>query len=363
MNLNRRDFLGAASAVAALAGLGLSRASAAEPLNVALITPSPIADVGWSRSLAASLEELNTELGGIMKITMVDKINEGPDADRIMEKAVADGNKVVIAGSFGYMNGAMQLARRHPDVSVLHASGFKTMPNFSNFTARNYEGTYLMGMAAAAVTKSKKLGVVGAFPIPELLASNSAFALGARAVDPSIEVSVIWVNSWFDPAKEQDSAKALISQGCDVIFSNAQDTPSVVALCEKEGVYSCNLNSTMVSYAPTKYLGNVGTDWTPYFKSEIEAHIAGTFTGASHWLGIKDGVIKCSDWSKDIPVEAMDKIKAAEAAMADGSLAPFAGPVVKDDGTELAAAGTNLTDEQIWSMDWQVQGIVTPLPK
>ncbi|MDN3712587.1 BMP family ABC transporter substrate-binding protein [Paracoccus cavernae] len=224
MNLNRRDFLGAASAVAALAGLGLSRASAAEPLNVALITPSPIADVGWSRSLAASLEELNTELGGIMKITMVDKINEGPDADRIMEKAVADGNKVVIAGSFGYMNGAMQLARRHPDVSVLHASGFKTMPNFSNFTARNYEGTYLMGMAAAAVTKSKKLGVVGAFPIPELLASNSAFALGARAVDPSIEVSVIWVNSWFDPAKEQDSAKALISQGCDVIFSNAQDT-------------------------------------------------------------------------------------------------------------------------------------------
>ncbi|MDN3712586.1 hypothetical protein QWZ10_14050 [Paracoccus cavernae] len=59
----------------------------------------------------------------------------------------------------------------------------------------------------------------------------------------------------------------------------------------------------------------------------------------------------------------MDKIKAAEAAMADGSLAPFAGPVVKDDGTELAAAGTNLTDEQIWSMDWQVQGIVTPLPK
>lgn len=119
----------------------------------------------------------------------------------------------------------------------------------------------------------------------------------------------------------------------------------------------------MASYAPTKYLGNVGTDWTPYFKSEIEAHIAGSFTGASHWLGIKDGVIKCSDWSKDIPAAAMEKILAAEAAIADGSRPPFAGPIVKDDGTELAAAGTNLTDEQIWSMDWQVQGIVTPLPK
>ncbi|AGT10286.1 BMP family ABC transporter substrate-binding protein [Paracoccus aminophilus] len=363
MTLNRRDFLGAAAATSVLAGLGLTRATAAEPLNIALITPSPIADVGWSRSLATGLEEVNKELGGALKLTFIDKINEGPDADRIMEKAVADGNKIVIAGSFGYMNGAMQLARRHPDVAVLHASGFKTLPNFSNFTARNYEGTYLMGMAAASVTKSKKLGVVGAFPIPELLASNSAFALGAQAIDPTIEVSVVWVNSWFDPAKEQDSAKALIAQGCDVVFSNAQDTPSVVALCEKEGVYTFNLNSTMKKYAPTKYLGVVLTDWAPYFKREIDAKIAGTFEGTANWLGIKDGVIKCVDWSADLSAEIVEKIKAAEAAIADGSHPPFAGPVIKDDGTELAAAGTNMTDEQLWPMDWQVKGIVTPLPK
>ncbi len=141
-----------------------------------------------------------------------------------MNKAVADGNKVLIAGSFGYQNGALQIARRNPGVTVLHASGFQVAPNFSPFAAKYFQGTYLMGMAAAALTKSGKLGSVSAFAIPELITSINAFTLGAQSVKPDIEVSVVWVNSWFDPAKEQEAAKALIAQGCDVIFSNARRT-------------------------------------------------------------------------------------------------------------------------------------------
>ena len=363
MTQTRRSFLGSAAALSAVSAVGLPKAAhAADPLGVALITPSPIADVGWSRSLATGLEAVKTQLGDGIKLTFLQNIAEGPDADRIMQKAVSDGNGVIVAGSFGYQNGALQLARRNPDVSVLHASGFKTAPNFSNFAARNYEGTYLMGMAAAALSKTGKLGAVSAFAIPELIASVNAFALGAQAVDPAAELSVIWVNTWFDPAKEQQAAEALISQGVDAMFSNAQDTPSVVAVCEKAGVYVCNLNSSMKAYAPTKYMGVVGTDWEPYFLSEIEAHLAGTFKGASHWLGIADKVIVPGDWSPDIPAEVMVRIEKAQAAIAAGELAPFDGPLLRADGTEAAPAGGSLPDDQIFSMDWQVKGVVTPLP-
>ncbi len=358
---SRRQFLTSTAAAAGVMGFGLP-ARAQDSLGASLIVPSPVADVGWSRSLFAGLEAAAAAVGGVTT-TSIDSINEGPDADRILQKTVSDGNHFVIAGSFGYMNSALQLARRFPNISVLHASGYQTAPNMSCFAARNYQGTYLMGMAAAALTKSKKLGSVGAFAIPELIASVNAFAQGARSIDPEIEVTIVWVNSWFDPAKEQDAAKALIAQGADVIFSNAQDTPSVVATCEEAGVYSCNLNSSMKAYAPTKYLGVVGTDWTPYFTAEIEAHKTGTFVGRAHFLGIAEGVIKCADWNADIPAEAMAAILAAEGAIGTGTLDPFAGPLLKQDGSEAAAAGAALSDEQVIGMDWHVAGIATPLPQ
>ena len=244
-----------------------------------MVLPSPLGDVGWSHTLAAGLDPIKAAYGDAVTFTILENIAEGPDADRIMNKTVADGNKVLIAGSFGYQNGAMQIAKRDPSVTVLHASGFMVAPNFSPFAAKYFQGTYLLGMAAASLSKTGKLGSVSAFAIPELITSINAFTLGAQAVNPDVEVSVVWVNTWFDPAKEQEAAKALIAQGCDVIFSNAQDTPSVIAACEEAGVYAFNLNSSMKKYAPTKYLGCVATDWSPFFKASVDAHVAGNFVG------------------------------------------------------------------------------------
>jgi simple sugar transport system substrate-binding protein len=353
------------AAVAGLAGAFGGRAALAadEPLGITLVVPSPIGDVGWGHALAAGLDPIKAAYGDKVKVTVVENIPEGPDADRIMNKTVADGNKFLIAGSFGYQNGALQIARRNPQVSVLHASGFQVAPNFSPFAAKYFQGTYLLGMAAAALSKTGKLGSVSAFAIPELITSINAFTLGAQAVRPDIEVSVVWVNSWFDPAKEQEAAKALIAQKCDVIFSNAQDTPSVISACEEAGVYAFNLNSSMKSYAPKTYLGCVSTDWSPFFKASVDAHLAGTFKGANTFLGVADKVVEVVDWNPAIPADTMSKIKAAEAKIADGSLSPFTGPITKADGSEGAASGKILTDAEIVAMDWHVKGVTTPLPK
>lgn len=371
MTRNRRQFLAASTATLATTfaatfatSLGLARpAHAADPLGIALILPSPVADVGWSHSLAIAMQAVQAKLGEGLRLTLIENIPEGPDADRIMQKAVSDGNKIIMAGSFGYMNGALQLARRHPDVSILHASGYQIAPNMANFAARYYLGTYLLGMAAASVSKTGKLGSVSAFAIPELITSINGFALGARAVNPQAEVSVVWVNSWFDPAKEQDAAKALLAQGCDVIFSNAQDTPSVISVCEAAGAYAFNLNSSMKAYGPNYYLGCVDTDWSPYFTAEVEAHLAGSFKGASHWLGTTEGVVSVKDWNPAIPADAMARINEVAAGFAAGSLNPFSGPILKADGSDLVKAGEVLSDELILSMDYHVQGVASPLPK
>lgn len=360
-SLNRRGFL--KSSVAAGAALGCPmQAYSAEPLNIAMVLPSPVGDVGWSHTLVLGTEAIKAEYGDQVKVTLLENIPEGPDADRIMNKAVADGNKFIILGSFGYMNGGLQLGKVHPGISILHASGYQTSKNFSPFAAKYFQGTYLMGMAAASLTKTKKLGCVGAFAIPELITSVNAFVLGAQSVDPEIECSVVWVNTWFDPAKEQEAAKALLAQGVDVMFSNAQDTPSVISVAEAAGAYVFNLNSSMKSYAPKKYLGVVGTDWSPYFKAGVAAHLAGKFEGSSAWLGFSDKVVFVADWSPDISPDMVAKIAATEVKIRDGSFAPFTGPLVNQDGKEMATAGVALADDAVLAMDWHVKGVTTPLP-
>lgn len=359
--IDRRRFLKTSLAASTALALPL-RAMAAEALNIAMVLPSPAADVGWSHTLVLGTDAIKIKYGDAVNITLLENIPEGPDADRIMNKAAADGNAFIILGSFGYMNGGLQLAKQHPEISLLHASGYISAPNFSPFAAKYWQGTYLMGMAAASLTKTKKVGCVGAFAIPELITSINAFMLGAQAIDPSVECSVVWVNSWFDPASEQEAAKALLAEGVDVIFSNAQDTPSVIAVAEEAGAYVFNLNSSMKSYAPKKYLGVVGTDWSPFFLAGVEAHLAGTFAGANAWLGFEEKCVFVTDWSADISPDMGTRIAAAEAAIKDGSLTVFSGPLTNQAGEEKVAAGVAMTDEEILGMDWHVKGVTTPLP-
>ncbi|MCY6380082.1 BMP family ABC transporter substrate-binding protein [Hoeflea prorocentri] len=359
--LKRRTFLKTSLAAAAATTVPF-KAHAADALKMGVVLPSPVADVGWSHTLMDGVNTVKEAYGDKIEVTVLENIAEGPDADRIANGLVGDGNTVLLLGSFGYQNGGMQIARRRPDVSIIHASGFMTAPNFSPFTAKYWQGTYLMGMAAASLSKTKKLGCVAAFAIPELITSINAFMLGAKSVDPDTEVSVVWVNSWFDPASEQEAAKALISQDVDVIFSNAQDTPSVISVAEEAGVYAFNLNSSMKSYAPSKYLGVVGTDWGPHFKRLVDAHVAGNYPGENFWLGMEDDIVYTADWNADIPADAVAAIEARQKEIRDGSFVVFKGPLVDQSGTERFAEGTAMSDGEILGMDWHVAGVTTPLP-
>ena len=119
----------------------------------------------------------------------------------------------------------------------------------------------------------------------------------------------------------------------------------------------------MKKYAEKTYLGCVATDWSPFFKASVDAHLAGTFKGANEFLGVGDKVVQVLDWSPDIPADTMAKITETETKIADGGFSPFTGPLTKADGSEGVAPGTTMTDAEIVAMDWHVKGVTTPLPK
>jgi simple sugar transport system substrate-binding protein len=349
--------------IAALAAMSLTGAGHAADLKIGLIAPSPFADVGWAHQLSVALDSVKEEYGDRVEIKKIDSVPEGPDAARVMNQMVNDGDKMLILGSFGYFNDGLKLARQHPDVAILHASGYKQTANFGTFTARNYEGFYVAAQAAAMLTKTKTIGLVAAFAVPEVVADVNAITLAAQKQDPSVEVKVIWLNTWFDPAKAQQAARALVSQGADVLFSLNQDTPSVVNVAEAEGVYVVNTGSDMKKYAPKWMLASVTTNWDDYFVEEVGKKLDGTFKGSDFRGGLKAGAVKIESWSTDLTDEQMATLKATEDAIASGEMHVFEGPIKDQSGEERVAAGEHLPDPGIFGMNWLVSGVTGALPK
>lgn len=183
---------------------------AAGPYKVAFVYVSPASEEGWSRQHDLARIALEKVYGDKVKFTTVENIPAGADSERVLRDLAQQGNKLIFATSFGYMNSVLKVAKEFPDVKFEHATGYKTAPNVANYSARFYEARYLAGKLAGAMTKTNVLGYVAAVPIPEVLQGINAYTLGAQSVNPNVEVRVVWTSAWYDPGKESDAAKTLV---------------------------------------------------------------------------------------------------------------------------------------------------------
>ncbi|MEM9811295.1 MAG: BMP family ABC transporter substrate-binding protein [Pseudomonadota bacterium] len=347
---------------ASVLGLTALPGWAEDPLKIGFVFPSPIADVGWSAELNAGRVAIEEHFGDKVETIFVENVPEGPDAARIMNQMAAQGADMIMLGSFGYMNDGIKLAEQRPEMTFIHASGYKLAPNFGNFQSRNYESSYLVGMAAGDVTETDVVGIVAAYAIPEVIGMINGFALGLQEVNPDVTIKVVWLNSWFDPPKAQDSARALMAQQADVIYSLYQDTPSVVTVAEEEEVWVINTSSDMKEYAPTWLLASQIADWSAYFIESAQASIDGTFEGTAFWGGMADGTVDVRSWADAISDDTMAAITEASDAMKAGTFHPLTGPIADQDGVERLADGVTIADPDLLGIDWLVAGVETRLP-
>ena len=175
-------------------------------------------------------------------------------------------------------------------------------------------------------------------------------------------MKVIWVNSWFDPGKEREASDVLIAQGADVVTHHTDSTAPTLA-AEEKGVYSIGYHSDMSKYGPNAHLTASTHDWGNFYVATAKAVLDGTWKPDAVWAGIKDGMVKLAPLGKAVPQAVADLVANAERGIADGSLHPFQGPVKDQDGKVRVAKGSALSDKDLLSMDWYVQGVVGKLPK
>jgi simple sugar transport system substrate-binding protein len=347
------------STLALLALLGSMTGAAMAADNVGFVYVSPIGDAGWTYQHDLGRLQLEKETG--VTTSFVENVPEGPDAERVIREMAKRGDKVVFATSFGFMNYALKVSKTFRKTAFVHATGYKMGKNMGLVNARFYEGRYLTGVIAGEMTKSNVLGYVAAFPIPEVMQGINAFIQGARSVNPKAELRVIWVNSWFDPGKERQAALTLLSQEADVITHHT-DSTAVVQAAEDQGKYAFGYHSDMAKYGPKAHLTATTHLWGDYYVKTVKEVLAGTWTPTSVWGGYKEGMIALAPLNDAIPAELQDRIREMEKQMTAGTLHPFAGPVVDQGGKTVVAAGKNMTDDQLNSMNYYVQGVVSKVP-
>jgi basic membrane protein A and related proteins len=346
-----------------VASLALTvNAHAADPIKAGFVYVSPAGEAGWSHQHDEGRLQMEKALAGKVTSKFVENVKEGADAERVIREFAASGNKVVFATSFGYMNAMEKVAKQFPDVTFLHATGYKSGKNFGNYNARFYEGRYLTGVIAGKMSKSGVLGYVAAFPIPEVLQGINAFATGARSVNPKAEVRVIWVNSWYDPGKEREAAMTLVAQGADMLTHHT-DSTAVVQAAEDKGVYAFGYHSDMSKFGKKAHLTATTHQWGDFYTKTMNDVVAGTWKPTNPWGGYQEGMIKLAPLSAAVPKDVQTLVGDLEGKLKTGSLHPFTGPLNDQDGKEILAKGKTMSDADLNKMNYYVQGVASKLPK
>ncbi len=347
----------AAALVAGLAGA----VQAEEKLKVGFIYVGPIGDHGWSYQHDQGRRAIEKALGDKVQTSYLEKVSEGADAERALERLARSGHKLIFATSFGYMDSVLKVAKRHPDVKFEHATGYKRAENVATYSARFYEGRYIIGKIAAKVSKKGMAGYIASFPIPEVVRGINSFMLGAQSINPQFKIKIVWVNSWYDPGKEADAAKVLIAQGADILVQHT-DSAAPMQVAEEKGIHAFGQASDMIKFGPHAQLTAIIDNWAPYYIKRAKAVLTGTWKSEDTWGGLAAGMVKMAPYT-NMPEEVKKMAQETEEAIRSGKLHPFTGPIYDQDGKLRVKKGEVMSDKDLLGMNWYVKGIDDKLPK
>tara|TARA_B100000519_G_C14193766_1_gene414409 strand:+ start:154 stop:1170 length:1017 start_codon:yes stop_codon:yes gene_type:complete len=296
----------------------------AKPVTVGFIYVGPIGDHGWTYMHDQSRLAVEKAFGDKVKTTFIEKVKYGPDAESAIRTMAKNGVDIIFATSFGYMEPMLKVAKEFPNVKFEHATGYKTNDNMSVYSSKFYQGRYIQGVIAGHMSKKGKAGYIASFPIPEVVRGINAFYLGATSVNPKFDIDVVWVNTWYDPVKEADAAKVLISEGSDIITQHT-DSPAALQVAGKYiNVWAFGQASDMIDFAPNTQLTAIIDDWSPYVISRVQAVLDGTWKKTDTWGDMKSGMVKMAPYT-NMPKKLQKIAKDLEIKITNGEIDPFGG--------------------------------------
>ena len=347
-------------AVAALS-LFFSLPVLADKLKVGFIYVGPIGDHGWTYRHDIGRLDVEKHFGDKVETTYIESVKYGPDAERAIRAMAKGGADIIFATSFGYMEPMLKVAKEFPNVKFEHATGYKQSENMASYGLRLYQARHVQGIIAGMMTKTNKICYVGAFPIPEVIREINTYYLGAKKVNPKVDIDIVWVNSWYNPPKEADAAAVMIAEGCDMVAQHT-DSPAPLQTAQKNGVLGFGQASDQIRFAPKAQLTATIDNWSPYYIEKVQAVMDGNWKTGDYFGHMKDDVVQMAPFT-NMPDNVKAFAQKIKEGIRDGKYFAFTGPIKDNTGKLQLKDGEVATDAHLNSMMYYVEGIDATVPK
>ena len=341
---------GGTTGATAATGASGATGAALDVVNVGFAYIGPVTDNGWTFTHDEGRQAMDGALGDTVKSSYVENVPISAEASQTFEQLASE-NQLVVANT-EYANFLSDVAARHADVAFLEADGHTYTDNLFAYYVEHSRPNYLLGVAGASLSKTGKLGYVGAFPTATAWNDTNPMLLGAQTVNPDATVQAVMISSFFDPQKATQATNALIDGGVDFVFA-VMDEPSFLQVCEERGVWGAAWNTDIREFGPHAYVNTYQLDWGPFYTEQATAVLNGTWTSQTD---VDLLPLALGSWGDDVPSEVIDAVDAADAALGSAAT-PYIGPLSDDSGQEQVPAGETLTPEQAYAIDWGLSGV------
>ena len=341
-------------------GMSASADAPKDKVKAAFVYVGPTGDHGWTYRHDIGRQQVEEAFGDRVETTFVESVPEGADAERVMTQLALQGNDIIFATSFGYMDPLMSVAKKFPDVKFEHATGYKQSENAANYGLKLYQARHVQGIIAGMMTKTNTICYIASFPIPEVMREINTFYLGAKKMNPDVDLKVTWVYTWYDPGKEKDAAVAMIQQGCDIVAQHT-DSPAPLQAAEEAGVLGFGQASDQMKFAPNAQLTATIDNWGPYYIKKVGQVLDGTWETGDYFGHMNEGAVQMAPFA-NMPADVQAEAQRVKDAISAGELFGFTGPINKQDGTVFLKEGEVATRQQLDTMMFYVEGITSQVP-
>jgi basic membrane protein A len=333
------------------------------PLKIGFVLTGSASDKGWNEAHDQGRIYLQNKLGNRVKTSVVEQVPESAEVERVLEKMIAQGDKLIFTTSYGFLEPALRVAARHPDVIFMQCQRSSNAKNLGTYFVAQHEPFYVAGIVAGKMTKTNKLGYIAGHPVPTVLASINAYALGAHAVNSKARVKVVWNNSWGDPANEAEATKGLIESGVDVMTSQLNTGTTVVQNAERAHAYSVGTQCDIHTLAPKGWLVGTVFNWGPLYVKITKSVLDGTWKAENNLYPMKDGYTDITGFGHIVPPAVQAQALAAKKKIEQGTLNIFQGPLKDQNGKVRIPSGKAPDFRTFADMDWLVPNVDATLPK
>ena len=334
-----------------------SQAMAADKLKVAFVEFAQASGAAWVRANAEGTKYLQENVPDL-EVTRVESVAENPGVVSLINDLIAKGNKIIFANGYGYGTFIPEIAKRHPDVYfVVQMADPHGPKNVTSYYGKLEQVRYLEGVLAGKMTKTNVVGFAGAFPYSAVVSGANAFALGVHSVNPNAKVMTNWVNSWYDPPKEKETADALLDAGADIVVNHLDSSATLQAAAAK-GKWGMTSNATWAFAAPDAFLSGSAWNWGPLYVRIVKSITGNNFDPTRKLGSMADGTVVLLPYGPMVTDEAKAAVETAKEKIVSGKLEVFAGPLKDNQGELRVPQGQVVSSEDATNkMNWLVEGV------